>query len=154
MNFVPTCSIDELEFIKDFHSFCRKLRLKIHFANSSNISDKSKIMALPEKLRTTSTFDPQEQSKMLDAFQESVTQEVHKKWNKYEKYSKITPNITRKDKEAIKALSEDDTLITKKADKGGAIVIMDNTLYLNEVGLQLSDITVYKKLPSDPTVEY
>ena len=47
-----------------------------------------------------------------------------------------------------------DDLIFTKADKGGALVIMDVKDYVSEVNRQLDDEQFYKKLTNDPTQVY
>ncbi|CAJ0951361.1 unnamed protein product [Ranitomeya imitator] len=51
----------------------------------------------------------------------------------------------------LPAFHHQPSTIIKPADKGGAIVVMDKTLYKNEVYRQLSDTTTYKKLSHNPT---
>lgn len=51
---------------------------------------------------------------------------------------------------AIEQLSQNDTLNLKPADKGGALVVMDTTLYLEEVCRQLNDREVYEVITGDP----
>ncbi|CAJ0944087.1 unnamed protein product [Ranitomeya imitator] len=55
--------------------------------------------------------------------------------------------------EALYELSHDNEIIIKKADKGGATVIMDKEDYLSEIKRQLADPEVYERLPHDPKFE-
>lgn len=59
-------------------------------------------------------------------------------------------NLTKDEWAAIKALKEDDTIVIKAADKGGATVIMNQTDYHAEVMRQLHDTKVYALLTTDP----
>ena len=62
-------------------------------------------------------------------------------------------NLTTKEKQSLKNLAKDRSIIIKPADKGGAIVI--HTLaYLKEANRQLSDERTYTKLDRDPTKEF
>ncbi|CAJ0961150.1 unnamed protein product [Ranitomeya imitator] len=54
------------------------------------------------------------------------------------------------EKLSLEQLSSDNTLVIKLADKGGAIVIMDRTDYLEEAHRQLSDVEVYKVISHNP----
>ena len=51
-------------------------------------------------------------------------------------------------------LRKREDLIFTKADKGGALVIMDVKDYVQEAERQLNEGNFYKKLPSDPTKMY
>ena len=44
-----------------------------------------------------------------------------------------------------------DDLVITKADKGGAVIIMDVDAYVSEANKQLNDKKFYKKLTYDPT---
>ena len=60
-------------------------------------------------------------------------------------------NISREEREAIKSLSKDSSIVIKQADKGGAVVIMNRTDYIKEGLRQLSDDKFYIETPSDLT---
>ena len=60
-------------------------------------------------------------------------------------------NLTKQEKAAMEELKSRDDLVITKADKGGAVVIMDVDDYVKEANRQLDDSTFYKKLPQDPT---
>lgn len=51
-------------------------------------------------------------------------------------------------------LKKDESVILKKANKGGATVLMDKQQYMDEAIKQLADETVYKKLKNDPTNQF
>ncbi|CAJ0966994.1 unnamed protein product [Ranitomeya imitator] len=52
--------------------------------------------------------------------------------------------------EALHELSHDNEIVIKKADKGGATVVLDREEYLNENNRQLADPEVYERLSYDP----
>ena len=58
-------------------------------------------------------------------------------------------NLTKSERMAIKSLKNDQNIIIKPADKGGATVIMNKTDYIKEANRQLSNTLHYKKL-SEP----
>lgn len=151
LNFVPTNSLDQFEFVKDFNKLCRKIRSKIFFAEKGYQRKPTPQSSM--KLKTTSTFDPPINNNTVETFKQLVTQEVTKKWNALSE-SKQKSNVTRKEKIALQQLREDESIILKKADKGGAIVLMDTTQYMEEALKQLSDVAVYQHLKKDPTVQY
>lgn len=122
------------------------------FAGSDN--KREKVSTIPPRLKTRSTFDPPITNSMLETFQELVTQEVTKKWDKYNITMSTPRNITYQESCAIKELEQDTSIVLKKADKGGSIVVMDATMYMNEAVKQLSDEIVYRRLTDDPTIKF
>lgn len=48
-------------------------------------------------------------------------------------------------------LAQEDTIVIKPVDKGGAIVIMDRTEYVAQARQQLSDTNSYQPIQTDPT---
>ena len=51
----------------------------------------------------------------------------------------------------MKELSEREDIIISKADKGGAVVIVDVTDYIKEAERQLNNTENYRKLQEDPS---
>ena len=51
----------------------------------------------------------------------------------------------------MKDLSIRDDIIITKADKGGAVVIIDVDDYINEANRQLNNIEFYKEIPNEPS---
>ena len=60
-------------------------------------------------------------------------------------------NITRTDLETLEKLRNNKNLVIKKADKGGAIVLMNKQDYIKEGLQQLCDPHFYKEIQRDPT---
>ena len=65
-----------------------------------------------------------------------------------------TDNLTQTERSAFRDLQERNDIIIKPTDKGSAIVVMDKTTYLQEAERQLSDCGFYKKLDSNPTLDF
>ena len=59
-------------------------------------------------------------------------------------------NISLAERNAIKSLANDQSIIIKEADKGGAVVIMDREHYKEIVENMFSDKKYYEKLDTDP----
>ena len=55
---------------------------------------------------------------------------------------------------ALKSLSQNNSIIFKKADKGLNIVVLERQYYLKEGQKQLSNRKFYKKLKEDPTTRF
>ena len=65
--------------------------------------------------------------------------------------NKTKPNLTKMENEAIKYLANDNSIVIKEADKGGATIIMDQANYKNMVEDILTDTNFYEKLDADPS---
>ena len=63
----------------------------------------------------------------------------------------ITYNISMAERNAIQTLANNDYIVIKEADKGGAIVIMDKENYKKIVETLLSDTGHHKELRTDPS---
>ena len=61
----------------------------------------------------------------------------------------VKNNLPYKQNQALKRLQNDDTIIFKEADKGGAIVIMDKIFYRDKILEQLNDQQYYQELPEN-----
>lgn len=70
--------------------------------SNANKKERTDALMVPAKLKAKPTFDPVVNSKMLEAFQEIVTQEAHEKWDKCQQKGRYKPNISKKEKDAIK----------------------------------------------------
>ena len=66
------------------------------------------------------------------------------------KDDKSSQNLTKDEIKALKKLETRDDIVITKADKGGAVVIMDVDSYVKEAKRQLENEESYKKLPNDP----
>ena len=54
---------------------------------------------------------------------------------------------------SLQSLARDDSIVLKKADKSGTIVVMNKCDYIAEVERQLHNSNYYEKLQSDPSEE-
>ena len=59
--------------------------------------------------------------------------------------------MSKKEEDALQNLSKRDDIIITKADKGGAVVIVDVDDYIQEANRQLDNKEFYKKLTIDTT---
>lgn len=89
------------------------------FADKKNVQDS--ISMIPIRLKKKSKFDPSIHSPTLNIFQQVVTNEVMKQWNTGRR--NIRNNLSQQERQALKQLSGDSTIITKKADKGGGMYL-------------------------------
>ena len=66
----------------------------------------------------------------------------------------VTDNLTPGERATLISLRQRTDIVTKPADKGGAVVVWDRNLYKQEAESQLSDSTFYERLDRDFTVDY
>ena len=73
-------------------------------------------------------------------------------------YKQVLPthksNITSLERKCISGLTNYTSIVVKKSDKGGAIVLQNRKDYIAEEVRQLSDGKFYTKLDHDPTTEH
>ena len=65
--------------------------------------------------------------------------------------SKYYNNLIKGERKSLKGLADRNDMIITKADKGGAVAIIDVEDYVKEAEHQLSNKDGYKKLQYDPT---
>ena len=145
LNFCPTPGKhNEKALIKDTNQFIRRIKLRAHFGNT-------KIKATMENLfKGRSMWEPNNIHHTINTFSEAMNNEIQKAVPP-KKYSN---NLTKKELESLEELRNRQDLIFTKADKGGALVIMNVKDYISEANRQLDDIQYYRKLNDNPTAEY
>ncbi|CAJ0929357.1 unnamed protein product [Ranitomeya imitator] len=141
----------------DLQRFFRNLRLLVHFSTQPPPGDppsqvgQSLLDLHGLGLRSPSSFMPPKSSPPIETFISLVERDIccfHRDLHQgnFHFYSNMSPA----EKLALEQLSADKTLMVKAADKGGAIVIMDRTDYLEEAYKQLNDPDVYKVTSHNP----
>lgn len=74
--------------------------------------------------------------------------------NLFKNKNKRTPahsNLSHKEKTALETLLNDDAIVIKKADKGGAIVVWSKDMYIKEAHQFNFNIEFYQPLTHNPT---
>ena len=100
------------------------------------------------KKKKQSTFvPPNDRDTYLDFYIEAVTQEILQASSKQKMYS----NISKEEMESLRSLSQDDSIVIKKADKSNMVAIMNKPDYIKEVECQLSDEKYYTRLDKNPS---
>ena len=135
LKFTPTPKIgNPQELSKDINEFNRKLRLAEYFdgAEDSDISI----------VRNKSNFTPP--SKRNDALDEFINNV--EKFPKTQIQNNIKYNLTKSEWDALQMLKEDNDIIIKEADKGGATIIMNKEDYKELVESILNDETYYTRV--------
>ena len=80
-----------------------------------------------------------------------ATENTLKSEEQYNNKNKCYNNLIKREKAALKELASKNDISATKADKGGAVIIIDVEDYVKEAEHQLSNKDTYKKLQHDPT---
>ena len=67
--------------------------------------------------------------------------------------AKNKSNMTREEKEVVRNLKLDDSIMIVPADKGNAVVVINSDDYKTKVNEHLEDETAYEKQETDKTEE-
>lgn len=138
---------------QDLENFYRRLRLHTHFNSKKDdamICEDvepcyfDKFNSAPKKKWTPRAGE----NKSLDVYINATRSDISKcnfSWDK--KHN----NLTQEENEALKTLKTRTDIVVKPADKGGATVVWDKSLYIEEGLKQLSDTSFYVKLNVDVT---
>ena len=161
LNYIPTRKhCDEYTARADCEKFYRRLRLKAHFS-SPQVSSEMDISQTPDRSEDT-TFEslkpktshwtpPPGKFGSLDYYITKCRSEVNKL---NFKQRPVKDNLIPEERSALTSLRQRADIVIKPADKGGAVVVWDRTLYQQEAERQLSDTTFYEKLDRDFTMDY
>ena len=138
LKFVPTPSyINKVKLKEELESFGRRLRLMWYFRNEENNNAYN-------IFRPKSKFNPKGKDPSIELYLKRLEEEILAIDTKLN-YS----NITKEERQALKDLSKDTSIIIKEADKGSAVVVWDREDYLREAEEQLSDTQVYEEVESN-----
>ena len=129
--------------------FFRRLRLAAHFANNDPApepGDDSDIAALFP--RPPSSWTPKSGTfPALDFYIQTCTNEISQLKSKPLRHS----NMTVREEAALQELQERTDIVIKPADKGGAVVVWQKDLYIQEANSQLTDANFYNPIPKKTT---
>ncbi len=158
------------KFVNDIHNFIRRLKLKEYFYERNNEdsqvhakkdiekstgSDRSDRSRLNWTIKNPNWYPAkvrEERSESLTQFIDNLLNDIkhHLELNKNNNWN----NLTDGQRKALNALSSDDSIIIKPADKGNGIVIMDTNDY-NEACLEtLNNKNYYEDVSEDPNPNY
>ena len=139
MSFCPTPRyINKTELEADFDEFARKMRCKWYFKDSV-----TEEFSETPAFRTKSKWQPPGAATdpRLEVFLSRVREEILKTEADGFNY----PNLSKEERQALKDLKEDSSIIIKPADKGSVTVVWDKNDYLQEAYGQLQDKKTYQK---------
>lgn len=145
-------SHDKIKLAEETYKFTRRLRLKEYFydrlngENEEYSDSENDYSELPFFNKKRSTFIPRSgRDQYLDFYIDIVTQEILSSLPKKRKFT----NISKEELFCLKSLAKDQTIVMKKADKSGLIVVMNRKDYVDEVQRQLNNDKYYQRLETD-----
>ena len=144
LKFIPTLKSDPIEIEKDILLFQRRLKLIQHFKDDGRIQE--------DKFNTKANTGWTPNINMpnnLICFMMNVESDILNIKSKEKQY----PNLTKKEFKAIKTLRDNDSIVIRKADKGGKTVILNKNNYIKEANRQLQNRNHYRPLAKDNTVK-
>ncbi|XP_069508614.1 uncharacterized protein [Ambystoma mexicanum] len=143
----------KMDIETELRAFLRKIRLKDFFSGQSK--DLGENMA-NTPFKPPSRFTPSLNmiSKETATFEKVVLRDFSAIYDNIEKKNAGTKcyNFSKEDWAGLKSLRSDRSVVIKKADKGGGVVVWDAIKYDLEVMRQLDNREVYVKLQGDPSL--
>ena len=127
----------------DVEEFGRQIKLRLFFKDDEQ--DFSNIPAF----RVPSTWTPAINEVELEVYLSILEEELMGIGERGKNFS----NLSEQEREALKSLVNDESIVIKPADKGSAIVIWDREDYEKEAKRQLDDENVYEKVKKGPVTE-
>ncbi|CAM4587217.1 unnamed protein product [Caretta caretta] len=153
LSFCPSTPTNMIQFCGDLESYFRRLRLKEYFQNTSEQHTNPQRSPCQHYRKRDSRWTPPEgRNSRLDFYIECFRRRARAEI--VEKQHHLPHNLSHAERNAIHSLRNNSDIIIKKADKGGAVVIMNSSEYEQEAARQLSNTSFYKPLPYDPTESY
>ena len=164
LSFIPTRPRgDEYTAKADCESFYRHLHLKAHFHIKETEKQQNENIDQPHTSnRVNDSFQPLQPKTStwtpppgrFAAFEYYITKcrkEVGQ-LNFQQRVPKM--NLSREELNALVALKQRTDIAIKPANKGGAVVVWDRALYIQEAERQLSDTNFYQRVDHDLTMEH
>ncbi|XP_075461370.1 uncharacterized protein LOC142497453 [Ascaphus truei] len=116
----------------------------IDFLGSTNSGFKKKSVFCPSFMR----------GQYIDIFQKGIERDLSLLAKGIGTRGFQRGNLTVEQRAALKSLVDNDSVLIRKADKGGATVVLDREYYIAEAQRQLGDPEAYRTLDRDPTPQF
>lgn len=97
-----------------------------------------------------SDFVPSGSFPAIDTFFNLVRRDLDRLKEQEKSNKLLFPNMSKSDLEAVQQLGDNNSIVIRQADKGGAVVVWNKCDYINEAMSQLNDTDVYRRLDHDP----
>jgi hypothetical protein len=145
LKFCPNSLPNKFQIHRDLYELERKLRCMEYFATHPYSNNFSITKQLGEK---SSFCPPLSLDSPIPNFMNNIKKHVdlHLVKLKERKTGRPKYNLSYGEFQALKNLEKNSDIIIKPADKGGAIVILDRTMYIEKALEHLSDKNIYKKI--------
>ena len=143
LNFIPIPSIfNKNQLNKELDDFFRLIKLKAYFKDNNMYNPSTEDQLF--KPKTNKKWRPDKNHHTVETYIEATknaleTEEQNNNKNKY--YN----NLLKGERKVLKELADQNDIIITKADKGGAVVIIDVKDYVKEAEHQLSNKYGYRK---------
>lgn len=158
LNFCPTPpSLRPEDLDADIDAFVRRINLKEYHApdNIDEIEqDSSYHCSVLEKLnkRDCQAYYRPSREPYLNSYVAKLRQDIKETLAHNHRFQ--CDNLNKRERVALKRLSNNKEIIMKPADKGGAIVILNTGDYITEAMRQLNKEEYYKKVEEDLTSQH
>ena len=155
LTFVPTTEMVATEDIRsDYKRLIRRLMLTDYFLGRPSPDDAipfHKLFKKPSEWKPPYQHITEETKKTIRQISEATknllnTQKFNRDGKEYIRIFNTVPNLSTLEQEAIREIKKNKQLIIQPADKGGAVVALQKSLYIGEGLRQLNDETYYRKL--------
>ena len=133
---------NETESRRDFNESCIRMRLKWHFQDEPQGFNETPAFT------PKSTWHPSKGHACLEVFLSQVEKEIFDIPSSGLKYS----NMSREDRQAVRSLADDRSILIKKADKGSCVLVWDRNDYLQKAERQLSNTKVYRNVSNTENI--
>ena len=169
LNFCPSAKDpNKAELLDDIFSYCRNIRLKHYFHVLSNKRSASSEATTPSstvvehnelvercEMKTRHKnpfFDPPKNfaTPVLEKYLAATKSDILNLSNTPTNYS---TNMSTDERNTLDSLKKRRDIIITRADKGGKVVVMDRSKYMEECTNQLDNEEFYIKLNTDPTAQ-
>ncbi|XP_069077648.1 dynein axonemal heavy chain 11-like [Pleurodeles waltl] len=141
---------DEMDYANDIHDTVALMTITDYEENPTTVStvlqdlNVASDIHITSGLKQRSTWTPRSAlDNSIDTFYKMVWTDLNRQDMKGIHLNK--PNLNKEEYKALQSLRSDDTVIIKKADKGGNIVVLNRKDYEQEVYTQLLDENCYEK---------
>ena len=161
LSFCPTPGeTDSFDLQRDIQAFFRRIQLRAFFhGRDASDAQQQPLPALPTN-EITKLIDqavpkksnwnpPPSRIPPITHFTEATKELVRESRD-----SHISPNLPSDEIRALHSLASRQDIVIKPADKGGATVVWERSLYIQEYLRLLSNTDHYREIDSDPTEEY
>ena len=139
LNFCPRPNkYNKKKLNKDLLKFYRNIKLRAQFGSTENNSNEP-------RFKSNSNWLPDKLPSCVETFITAINHDI--KSSKTKKLPRHS--LTKSEREALLNLQKRNDIIMTKADKGGAVVILDIKDYIDEANRQLNDTNNYDFDPTE-----